>query len=385
MARKATRAAQGSGTIRQRPDGRWEARYTVGRDPGTGKQIQRSVYGATQKEVRQKLQRAAVELDEGTYTPPSQLTVKQWLEIWLEEYTRSLKSSSVANYRRYARLHIMPTIGTVKLNQLSPHLIQRAYNGMLEAGKSAATVSYTHRVLHRALEQAKALGYIKHNPAHPCELPRAEPTKITPLTDDEARAFLTAAAASPYACFFRVALLTGMRLSELLGLPWDNVDFARQTILVDRQLQQPNTEAPGYQISPPKTDKPRIISPAPEVFSLLQTHRRDQLEQRIAAGSLWREQGLGDLVFRNAMGGHYCHHTIHMAFKQCISGHRFHDLRHTAAVNALRAGLNPKTVSDLLGHSSVAFTLDVYCSFARDMQREGAALMQNFYQKFKNL
>ena len=104
MARKATRAAQGGGTIRQRPDGRWEARYTVGRDPGTGKQIQRSVYGATQKEVRQKLQRAAVELDEGTYTPPSKTTVSQWLNTWVTEYTNTVKPSTAQGYRKTVRV-----------------------------------------------------------------------------------------------------------------------------------------------------------------------------------------------------------------------------------------------------------------------------------------
>lgn len=380
MARKATRAAQGSGTIRQRPDGRWEARYTVGRDPGTGKQIQRSVYGATQKEVRQKLQRAAVELDEGTYTPPSQLTVKQWLEIWLNEYNKDIKPSSLALYRQYVRLHIAPALASIKLAKLSPHLIQSTYNKMLDDGASPATVRYIHRVLHKALEQASAIGYIKNNPADSCKLPRVEKAEISPLTDEETRAFLSASKGSPYACFFHVALLTGMRLGELMGLPWDNVDFEAQTILVDRQLMPSNSEVKGFHIGPPKGDKSRLISPPPDVFSLLQAHRRKQLQQKLMVGQYWKGNEFGDLVFRNDFGDYFRNTTIRAAFRRYSPNHRFHDLRHTAAVNALRAGLNPKAVSDFLGHTSVSFTLDTYCCFAQDMQKDGASLIQKFYQ-----
>lgn len=118
MTCKTRRNARGLGSIRQRPDGRWEGRLTIGKDPGTGKQVQRSVYGDTQKEVLQALQKLAVERDTGVYTAPTKITVKQWLEIWLDEYTGGVKSSTKISYRQHAQNHIIPALGAVKLSAL---------------------------------------------------------------------------------------------------------------------------------------------------------------------------------------------------------------------------------------------------------------------------
>ena len=129
MARKGTRSAQG-GTIRQRSDGRWEARYTVGRDPGTGKQIQRSVYGSTQKEVRQKLAQITAAIDTGTYIAPQRMTVGQWLDIWADDYLVGVKPATVTIYRGNIKNHIKPALGAVRLDQLHPHAVQGFVNGL---------------------------------------------------------------------------------------------------------------------------------------------------------------------------------------------------------------------------------------------------------------
>lgn len=119
-----TRAAQGAGTIRQRKDGRWEARYTVGRDPGTGKQVQKSIYGATEKEVLKKLQQVSVDIENGTYTEPSRMTVGQWLDIWLAEYNKEVKPRTLNLYKGQCSHRIKPGLGAVKLSALKPHIIQ---------------------------------------------------------------------------------------------------------------------------------------------------------------------------------------------------------------------------------------------------------------------
>ena len=124
MPRKSTRNAQGGGTIRQRPDGRWEGRVTLGRDPGTGKQVQKSIYGATQREVRQKMQKMLVELDEGVYIEPSKLTVKAWLDTWLAEYNGDVKPATIVSYRQHIQNHIVPALGAVKLSALTPSAVQ---------------------------------------------------------------------------------------------------------------------------------------------------------------------------------------------------------------------------------------------------------------------
>ena len=164
MARRSnTRAAQGAGTIRQRKDGRWEARYTVGRDPGTGKQVQRSVYGATQQEVRKKLAQLTAALDVGTYKEPCKMTVGQWLDIWAAGYLGGVKPSTAFLYGEQIRLHIKPALGSVKLEALNAHTIQEFYNslGAEREGKrslSPKSIKNIHGVLHKALQQAVKLG-----------------------------------------------------------------------------------------------------------------------------------------------------------------------------------------------------------------------------------
>ena len=141
MPRKSTtRRAQGEGTIRQRKDGTWEARYTLGRDPGTGKQIQKSVYGATQKDVRQKLQQISQSIDEGTYFEPTKMTVAGWMNTWLKDYLGNVKAGTVANYTRHVNNHIIPALGAMKLSALQPPQIQHLYNQLQEQGLSAKTM-----------------------------------------------------------------------------------------------------------------------------------------------------------------------------------------------------------------------------------------------------
>ena len=195
--------ANGSGSIRQRSDGRWEGRFSAGFDPGTGKQIQRSVYGKTQKEVRQKLNKILAELDEGTYVKPQKLTLGSWLQIWLSEYTGNVKPFTQKAYEDRVRLHIVPTLGAVKLVDLTPHMVQKFINGLSRGGSenkalAPKTVKNIHGVLHRALLQAVKVGYIHSNPADHCTLPRVVRPDIKPLDDEKIAKFLEAVSGTKY-------------------------------------------------------------------------------------------------------------------------------------------------------------------------------------------
>ena len=176
MARKSnTRAAQGAGMIRQRPDGRWEARYTVGRNPGTGKQIQKSIYGKTQKEVRQKLTEKLSQIDQGIYTDAVKITLGAWLDIWISEYSGNIKERTRILYDGHIQRHIKPALGAVKLDALNTPAIQKFYNSLQKKnGLSAKTIKNIHGVLHKALQQAVEIGYIRFNPSDACKLPRVE-------------------------------------------------------------------------------------------------------------------------------------------------------------------------------------------------------------------
>ncbi len=389
---KSKRAAQGAGTIRQRPDGRWEARYTVGRDPGTGKQIQRSIYGATQAEVLKKLQQVSVELESGAYIEPSKMTVGQWLDIWLEEYLGNVKPRTVISYAEHCRLHIKPALGAVKLTKLSVHSIQSFYNALYrgsdgEPGLSAKTIKNLHGVLHRALEQAIKLGYLKFNSSSSWCLPRIERKEIKPLDEAETASFLNAIRGHVYEIVYLVTLFTGMRQGEVLGLTWDCVDFEVGTVLINKQLQRARDGSGRYQFISTKNGKGRTISPAKSIMSLLDARRREQIEQRLKAGSAWTE---GDLVFTNEIGRNLSPQTVYLHFKKIVNEigcpqARFHDLRHSYAVAALQSGDNIKMVQETLGHHTASFTLDTYAHVTEKMRRDSADRMDNYFNWVKNL
>ena len=191
MSGKTTRGANGGGSIRKRSDGRWEARYSLGFDPKTGKQIQKSIYGKTQKEVRQKLNKVNIEIDEGTYTEPSKMKVSSWLDEWLRNYIGNVKGSTVKSYQDHVRLNIKPYIGETQLSKLSTAMVQSMYNELLrEKGLSPKTIKNVHGVLHRALDQAMKMGYIKINPLNAVMLPRIEKPQIKPMEDEALLYFL---------------------------------------------------------------------------------------------------------------------------------------------------------------------------------------------------
>ena len=379
MPRRSTRGSHGSGTIRQRPDGRWEARYTVGRDPCTGKQIQKSVYANTQREASQKLRAVTADIDKGIYAESSSMTLSSWLEAWIKDFCPDVKPRTRELYESAIRTRIIPAIGKVKLSSLTPAIIQRFYNACSEGDNplSAKTIRNIHGILHRALQQAVDAKYIPSNPSDACKPPRLQQPEIKPLDDDQTRAFLAAIVGDPFEALFKVALFTGMREGELLGLQWNDIDFSSGTIRITQQLQQRKGE---YVLATPKNSKPRCITPAPFVMNTLKAVRRDQMQKQLLAGGAWTNTGF---VFTDDLGGHVARNTVYMHFKRIVEkigipSARFHDLRHTYAVASLRAGDDPKTVSENLGHATVSFTLDVYGHVTAQMKQASANRMQAY-------
>lgn len=389
---KSTRGAQGGGTIRKKTvtrDGKeytyWEARVTTGRNPGTGKQIQKSFSGKTQKEVREKMQAAAVDLNNSTYIEPSKLTVAQWLDIWLNEYLGGVKPRTADLYRDTVRLYIKPSLGALKLSSLTTHDIQKVCNSLQKRNKplSPKTIRNLHGVIHKALQQAVDLGYIKINPADACKLPRVEKAKIKPLDNEAISKFLEVAKGHKYEYIYLVTLFTGMRESEVLGLTWDCVNYKNGTILIDKQLQKVRGGNGKCVFVSPKNNKSRCVTPAPSVMTLLKEQQRKQAEQQHNAGALW-DNSL-NLVFTNDFGDLIPANTVYLNFKKLIAeaGYpdtRFHDLRHSYAVAALQAGDDIKTVQENLGHFTAAFTLDVYGHVTEKMKTDSAARMEAFIQ-----
>lgn len=357
---------------------------TMGRDPLTGKHIRKSVYGQTEKEVRKQLTQIAAALDTGTYTEPSKLTVGQWLDIWVNEYLQDVKSGTVDAYKSIVKINLKPGLGAVKLAALSTHAIQTLYNHILrEKSISEKTMRNIHGVLHKCLQQALELHYIRFNPADGCKLPRVDKKAIQPLDNSLIEAFLEAIRGHQWETIYKLALFTGMREGEVLGLTWGNVDFENGTIWIDRQLQK-NSATGERRLVTTKNDKGRRITPAPTIMDVLRDQRRRQTEWRLQAGQAW--ENANDLVFMDALGRYLVAQTVYKHYKRIaaqigIPDARFHDLRHSYAVAALQSGDDIKTVQENLGHHSAAFTLSTYAHVTEQMKRESADRMEQFIKK----
>lgn len=385
MPRKSnTRAAQGSGSIRQRTDGTWEARITVGTDPGTGKPERKSVYGKTQADVRKKMTAILRTVDSGTYQAPDKTTVAEWLDEWMKTFCAvKVKPLTYSSYEVAIKNHIKPAIGAVKIQAVKGVHIQKLYNSMTAAGLSPKTVKNVAAILHKAFSVAQKQGMVQGNPCDAAELPKATQKEIKPLTDAEIPLFLQAIKGLSMENAYALCLFAGLREGECLGLSWEQVDFKAQRITISQQLQKEKKKNAAYYIAPStKSGKPRQIEPPEIAFQYLRAERKRQAENRLAAGELWNNPD--DLVFTDAMGGHLRISTFYKTFKRIAESigrpdARPHDLRHTAATVAIAAGADIKSVQDLLGHATASFTLNVYAHTRDQMKKDTAARMQNYY------
>jgi len=383
MARKNSRRESGSGSIRQRDNGTWEARYTVGYDPETGKQIRRSIYGKSQKEVSTKLRQITNEIDTGTYTAPCDIKFGSWLDTWLAEYLVGRSPLTVSAYEGNCRNYIKPALGNVRLDAITPVMVQKLINSLSAQNLSAKTVKNVHGVIHRAFEQAIRIGYLRNNPASVCNLPKVVKPHVKPLSDSQITAFIHKLYETehPFIILYLVTLFTGMRQGEVLGLSWDDVDFERGTISIHQQLRKLKGQGNGYELARPKDGDSRLIKPAAAVMDLLRQQQQRQYDMMKIADCAWHNPD--NLVFTNEMGGHLVHVTVYKAYKSImkeigIPNTRFHDLRHTFAVVSLENGDDVKTVQENLGHATASFTLDVYGHVNDRMRKESAERMDSF-------
>ena len=383
MTRKHTRTANGAGTLRKRSDGRWEARYTIGFDPKTGKQIQKSVYGSTQQEVRKKLNSITTTIDNGEYKEPSKLTVSDWFNIWVNNYALNLKPLTVKSYKTQINNHITPSLGKIKLSALAPHHIQQFYNKLNEE-YSPKTLKNIHGVLHKGLKQAIDLGYIRVNPADTCSLPKVVKSQMKPMDKTVIPTFMETIKCHQFENLYLVDLFTGLRQSEIIGLTWDCVDFESGTVYIYRQYQKLKG---GYQWATLKNGKTRLIKPAKMVMDILKSEKIKQAENRLIAGSAWENSE--NFIFANPLGTHMKHETISKNYKKIVTEMgfpelRFHDLRHSFAVISLQAGDDIKTVQENLGHHSAAFTMDTYAHVTDSMRKASSERMESFINELKN-
>jgi integrase len=363
------------GYFRKRGD-KWSFTVDIGRDPKTGKRKQKTVSGfRTKKEAEAACAELLNQLNKGYYIEASNQTLGEYLEEWLNDYAKTkVKPSTFKNYRNAVYGRIIPELGKIRLKELKLHHGQKFVNMLVKEGKRPSYVVGLYRILHVALEQAVKLEKIPRNPFDGVECPSLKREKKKTWTVEEAKRFLQFAKLdSPiYYMAFLIAIHTGMRKGEVLGLRWQDIDFERKRLSVTQSLVKVQGK---YIISDLKTTSSnRVITLDDVLLSELKKHKALQNQQKLLLGGGYKDL---DLVCANEFGDYLSPSTINHKMAQIcekaqVPKIRFHDLRHTHATWLLQLGENVKVVSERLGHSSTTITLDVYSHVTPDMQEKAA-------------
>ena len=338
----------------------------------------RYVSGKTREEARLKLTKAMADRDGGLVFEDGGLTVGEYVERWLKDSVRgTVRQSTYEAYEYMTYPHIVPALGRVKLKALTPVHVRTFYREKLDGGLSSATVRKMHGVLQKALDQAVSDGLIPRNAAKGIRLPQDKKKEIRPLSPDEARALLVAARGDRLEALYVLAVSTGLREGELLALRWENVDLKGAVLRVSQTLTR---EGGKVLLGPPKTkNSRRAVGLMGSAVQALREHLTRQLEEMESLGSLYRP---GGLVFANEVGGivnpsNLRNRSLKALLERAgLPPIRFHDLRHTCATLLLSRNVNPKIVSEMLGHASIAITLDTYSHVLPNMQESAVRALE---------
>ncbi len=378
--RRSGKRGNNEGSITQLSDGRWQARVTL--EGGKRK----AFYGKTRSEVQQKLTAALRDRDRGLPVASDRQTVGLYLAGWLDATRHQLKPGSWRRYEEITRRHIVPTLGKLPLTKVGPQDVQRLYAVKLDEGLSTTTVHYIHRTLRRALAEAERQGAVARNVARLVTPPRPRREEIHVLDSEQVRRLLDEAEGHPLEAFFTLAIHTGMRVGELLALRWKDVSLDRASLSVQATLQRTRDGSVTF-ASPKSAKSRRQIALSPTAVAALRRHRARQLEERLAAGGTWQNSDIvfTDLVGRPLNGIHVLRYQFAPLLKRAgLPPMRLHDLRHTCATLLLGRSINPKIVSEMLGHSTVAITLDLYSHVLPTMQQSAASALEAAVGNAKN-
>lgn len=389
--------ANGEGSISKRSDGRYMARYTI-----DGKR--KTIYGSTHEDVRTKLNEILNEIAKGLYIPPKKDTVGMWLREWLVTYALpTVKQSTYISYEGYVRIHLEPELGHIKLTSLTTEEIQRFFNKKYRGyqgakGLSPKTLKNMYNMFNSTLEQAVINNRLIRNPLRGVKLPSATKKEIDILSAEDQKLLQKAATQSEELPAFGVILTlsTGVRLGELLGFQWGDINMKKHTIRVKRTVgrlqkvdEDGNLMSKGsgkattelVVRSPKSTTSQREIPLFDELWNELMTYRDKQREMLDAFGVTFTDT---THIFCMPTGRVYDPRTYEDLFKRTLRAAalpsiNFHALRHTFATRALEAGMDVKVLSSILGHAQASTTLNLYAHALPDHKRDSMEKMRSFY------
>ena len=365
-----SKRSNGEGSVLKRKDGRWCAAYTV-----DGKR--KYLYGKTRQEVARKLREALAKMESGGYYPD--IKIEDYIGLWLKDSVKdSVRTRTYERYESVSRVHIVPELGDSTLASLTEMDVQSLYRSKLDSGCSPRTVQYIHVTLHKALAQAVRWRLVPNNVVEGVTRPKVTRKEIRVLSPDQVKVFFEGIRDHRLEAMFVLATTTGLRQGELLGLRWEDIDTHESVLYVVRTLSKTND---GVVFNSPKTAKGRRAVGLTQIaLEALERHKARQEEEK---GTWYRDHGL---IFPNIYGEPRTQRTpVLNALKKVLAKHglpeiRFHDLRHTCATLLLSKNVNPKIVSEMLGHGDVAFTLSVYSHVLKGMQKGAVKAMDDILE-----
>ncbi|WP_432071321.1 tyrosine-type recombinase/integrase [Streptomyces sp. AA1529] len=378
MAQQRKRNPNGAGTITKRKDGRYQAAVYVMQPDGT--RARKFAYGKTWAECDTKRRELLAKVDQGVPVPTRSAKLSEWLPYWLENVVRPRrKLSTYDKYEAHVRLYLVPRIGTKRLESLGVADVRR-FLTRLERDTTAATAKETHRVLRSALSAACREELVTRNVAGLVEPPRVTSRELSPWTLEETLTFLGAARKDPLYAAFVLAVTMGLRRGEIVGLRWSDVDLENRVLYVRQQTQRRRGQL--YQ-DDPKGRRRRAVPLPAMCVAPLRWHRLRQSEAKRMAGKLWQESAY---VFTTRTGRPVEPRNVYRSFTRVaeLAGLRvirLHDARHGCATLLVAAGVAPRVVMEILGHSQISITMDVYTHVVQDTQREAISHMDRLLRR----
>ena len=369
------------GTLKQRSKGSWTLTFDTGLDT-TGKRRRQTVtIRGTKRQAEARLAELVHKVGSGEYSNPSKVTLGGFVEQWLRDHAwPNLSPETAQVYEIIANAHIIPALGSIPLQKLTPERLQAFYADKLARGRrdgsgglSPRTVRHHHRLLHVTLENAVKWRLISRNPADAVDPPRFNRKEMQAFDQDGLNEFLETIRETEYYPLFYTLLFTGLRRSEALALRWRDVDLVLGYISVNRTLHQLNDKS--FVFRQPKTEKSRrTVALPPSLSIVLRQHQESQQKQRALLATAVSDD---DLIFAQLDGSPLLPHSITNAWRRLVKqagfqGVRLHDARHTHATLMLKQGVNAKIISERLGHSSVVITLDTYSHVLPGLQEAAA-------------
>jgi len=342
----------------------------------------RSVYGKTRKDAQDKLRAALREVDTGLNLDSGRQTVDQFLDHWLADVVKArVRPKTHHDYAQLARLYLKPALGRVQLAKLSPAHVQRMMADMTAKGLSPRTVHYTRAILRSALGQALKWGIVSRNVATLVDPPRMQKKRVTALTADQARKLLDSVKDQNDRLWplLTVAVMTGVRQAELLGLRWSDVDLTNNTVHIAHTVQRIDGE--WCFVEPKSKRSVRTLSLTNEAADAFTAQRIRQVEERLGAGRRWREM---NLVFTSTVGTPLepsnLNDRLHVLLDAAgLPKKGMHSLRHCFASVLVSNGVSPRVVMEALGHSQISLTMDTYAHVMPAALQDAARVLEDAF------